>query len=104
MGEGGVGVSGGQAQRLLLARLWYQHQPFVLIDEGTSALDPEIERIIYGLLRQLADDGAVVVTIAHRLAAAEIADVLLLLNHGELVTSGAPRDVIASEAYRGILG
>jgi len=104
VGEGGVGVSGGQAQRLLLARLWYQHQPFVLIDEGTSALDPEIERIIYGLLRQLADDGAVVVTIAHRLAAAEIADVLLLLNHGELVTSGAPRDVIASEAYRGILG
>ena len=52
----------------------------------------------------MADDGAVVVTIAHRLAAAEIADVLLLLNHGELVTSGAPRDVIASEAYRGILG
>ena len=32
VGEGGVGVSGGQAQRLLLARLWYQHQPFVLID------------------------------------------------------------------------
>jgi ATP-binding cassette subfamily C protein CydD len=85
VGEGGRGLSGGQAQRLLLARLWYARAPFVLVDEGTSALDPELEGVVHGLLRELADQGAVVVTIAHRPAAAERADAVLRLDAGRLV-------------------
>ncbi len=100
VGEGGVGVSGGQAQRILLARLWYQQKPFILVDEGTSALDPEVERTIYQLLRELASRGAVVVTIAHRSAAAESADVLLLLDQGRLVKAGSPKEVMASPEFR----
>ncbi len=84
VGEGGSGVSGGQAQRILLARLWYHKKPFVLVDEGTSALDPEIERSIHALLRDLANDGAVVVTIAHRKSAAAAADHVLELANGRL--------------------
>ena len=104
IGAGGIGISGGQAQRILLARLWYLKRPFVLIDEGTSALDPEVERTVYTLIRQLADRGAVVVTIAHRQAAAEHADILLLLDHGELRTAGPPATVLNSAVYRTLLG
>jgi len=103
IGAGGAGISGGQAQRLLLARLWYHQKPFVLVDEGTSALDPEIEQTIYLLLRQLADRGAVVITIAHRMAAALISDELLLLQAGRLTASGPPKTVMASAAFTQIL-
>ena len=84
LGEGGVGLSGGQAQRVLLARLAYHDSPFVLVDEGTSALDPETERRIQSLLRELAQKGHVVITIAHRESVVEAADVVLRLEHGAL--------------------
>ncbi len=104
VGAGGVGISGGQAQRILLARLWYLQRPFVLIDEGTSALDPEVERTVYDLIRQLADQGSVVVTIAHRQAAAELADTLLLLDQGQLKAAGQPATVMNSADYKALLG
>jgi subfamily B ATP-binding cassette protein MsbA len=104
VGEGGSGLSGGQAQRVLLARLYYHRRPFVLVDEGTSALDPEVEGLVYALLRELATDGAVVITIAHRLAGALAADQVLLLNHGRLAHHGSPSDVLNSSAYQAILG
>jgi len=85
VGEGGRGMSGGQAQRLLLARLWYARAPFVLVDEGTSALDPELEGVVHELLRELANQGAVVMTIAHRQSAADRADTVLKLEAGRLV-------------------
>ncbi len=88
VGEGGRGVSGGQAQRILLARLHYRRAPVVLVDEGTSALDPEVEILVHGLLRELADAGATVIAIAHRPSAAAIADEVLLLDGGRLVASG----------------
>jgi ABC-type transport system involved in cytochrome bd biosynthesis fused ATPase/permease subunit len=84
LGEGGVGLSGGQAQRVLLARLAYHDAPFVLVDEGTSALDPETERRIQSLLRDLAQKGHVVITIAHRESVVEAADVVLRLEQGTL--------------------
>lgn len=86
LGEGGVGLSGGQAQRVLLARLAYHDTPFVLVDEGTSALDPETERRIQSLLRGLAQKGRVIITIAHRESVVEGADVVLRLDHGSLKT------------------
>lgn len=86
VGEGGAGLSGGQMQRILLARLWYRKAPWVLVDEGTSALDPEVETLVHALLRDLAAGGAVVVTIAHRRAGAEAADEVLLLEAGRLVS------------------
>lgn len=94
LGEGGSGVSGGQAQRILLARLWYHRAPIVLVDEGTSALDPEVEQLVHSLLRDLAAAGAAVLTIAHRRSVAEAADEVLLLRDGKLVTRGSPATVL----------
>ena len=100
VGEGGHGLSGGQAQRLLLARLWYHQSPFVLVDEGTSALDPELEQLVVALLRELANRGSVVITIAHRLALAEAADEVLVLAASRLVESGSPAAVLASPLFK----
>jgi ATP-binding cassette subfamily B protein len=104
VGEGGKGLSGGQAQRVLLARLHYHRRPFVLVDEGTSALDPEVEGVVYALLQELAAAGAVVITIAHRLAGALAADEVLLLDQGRLARSGPPQAVLGSPEYQAILG
>jgi subfamily B ATP-binding cassette protein MsbA len=104
VGEGGAGLSGGQAQRILLARLYYHRRPFVLVDEGTSALDPEVEGLVYNLLRDLARQGAVIITIAHRIAGALAADKVLLMNHGRLATSGSPTQVLSSAEYLTVLG
>jgi subfamily B ATP-binding cassette protein MsbA len=85
--SGNLQLSGGQAQRVALARLAYHKAPFVLVDEGTSALDPEIEREILTFLQGLAREGACVIMIAHRSAAAAASNVVLQLEHGELKTS-----------------
>ncbi len=95
LGGTGLKLSGGQAQRLQLARLVYHHAPFVLIDEGTSALDPEMEKIVLTKVRALAASGSMVLTIAHRRAAVEAADQVLVMEGGRLVAHG-PRDVVTS--------
>lgn len=75
-------LSGGQKQRLLLARLFYHHFPLVLIDEGTSALDPESEAIVYQSILALAAAGSCVLVIAHRPSILSIADCLIELKAG----------------------
>lgn len=103
IGEGGRMLSGGQAQRVLLARLWYRAAPVVLVDEGTSALDPEVEVLVFSLLRALAQKGSVVIMIAHRMAAAAIAERLLLLDAGVLAAEGEPAMVMASKSFKNAL-
>jgi ABC-type multidrug transport system fused ATPase/permease subunit len=82
LGTGGSGLSGGQAQRIMLARLWYHKSPLVFIDEGTSALDPVIEQLVYTLLKDLRNMGSIVISIAHRRSMLEIADEVLTLEGG----------------------
>jgi ABC-type multidrug transport system fused ATPase/permease subunit len=82
IGTGGSGLSGGQAQRIMLARLWYHQSPLVFIDEGTSALDPVIEQLVYTLLKDLRDLGSIVISIAHRRSMLQIADEVLTLEDG----------------------
>jgi subfamily B ATP-binding cassette protein MsbA len=85
LGAGGSGLSGGQAQRVMLARLWYHKSPIVLVDEGTSALDPVIEQLVFLLLKELRSQGAIVICIAHRQSMIEIADEVLRLENGRIV-------------------
>lgn len=66
IGPRGTGLSGGQIQRILLARLFYHLYPVVLIDEGTSALDPQSERIMYRAIEALCAQGATILMISHR--------------------------------------
>lgn len=62
-------LSGGQAQRLGIARLFYHHAPLLLIDEGTSALDQQTEQQVLHNIKRLAQRGAIVIMSAHRAAA-----------------------------------
>ena len=86
VGYRGHGLSGGQMQRILLARIYYHRAPLVLIGEGTSALDPELEQLVYATLREISAEGCIVLMIAHRLAAATIAHAVLYLKEGCLIT------------------
>ncbi len=78
--EEGHSVSGGQLQRIMLARIFYHQYPLVFIDEGTSAIDPENEKLVLDRLKLLVSLGSTVVMIAHRSAGVRAADEVLVLN------------------------
>ncbi len=101
VGEGrAVTLSGGQAQRIKLARLIYHRFPLVVIDEGTSALDPETEATIFKTLREMAEEGATLIMVAHRISALQIADELIVLRRGQVFYQGAPLKILQSENWR----
>jgi ABC-type multidrug transport system fused ATPase/permease subunit len=104
VGPGNLQLSGGEAQRLQLARLYYHNSPFVLIDEGTSALDPITEQEVLATLRTQANKGACVIMIAHRKAAAQFADEVIVLEKGQISLSGPPSEVLSSEIARSVFG
>lgn len=83
LGVQGAGLSGGQAQRVAVARAVYRHlrtgAPVIALDEPSSALDTETEAGLWRTLRSLADDGATVVLVSHRITARQIADQLVSL-------------------------
>lgn len=91
-------LSGGQMQRVFLARLFYRRFAIVLIDEGTSALDPENEAAIYQSVRKMADEGSTVVMIAHRISSMKMADTVLLLEDGCLKAQG-PFEALKHQAF-----
>jgi ATP-binding cassette subfamily C protein CydD len=78
LGVQGAGLSGGQAQRVAVARAIYHHLrhrvPVIALDEPSAALDPVTEALLWTSLRALADDGAIVLVISHRTSARAIAD------------------------------
>ncbi len=87
IGEGGVGLSGGEKQRIAIARAFYRQAPFLILDEAMTALDPYNEEIIKeAVLRLMA--GKTVLTIAHRLSTASRADRILVLDQGTIVETG----------------
>ena len=90
VGSGGSGLSGGQAQRVAVARALHRVQreatPLVLLDEPTSALDADAEAHVVATLRRLAADGAVVVVASHRPAVVAAGDVRVDVRSGGSVT------------------
>jgi len=100
VGEGGHGLSGGQAQRLALARAFYKDAPLVLLDEPGASLDLESERKLTAAVEQLAE-GRTLMTIAHRLDTVRQADRILVLDEGHLVQSGRHDELVACDGlYR----
>jgi subfamily B ATP-binding cassette protein MsbA len=81
-------MSGGQIQRLNLARVFFLKSPIILVDECTSALDPQTETFVLGALKKMADNGSCVIMIAHRPAVLDYAHHVLLLDQGKLVSEG----------------
>jgi len=87
IGERGALLSGGQAQRVALARAFLKDTPFLILDEPTSNLDPEVEIRIQSALKRLMS-GRTVLFIAHRISTVYEADQILVLSHGEILETG----------------
>ena len=87
VGERGLKLSGGEKQRVAIARTLVKNPPILLLDEATSALDTRTEQEILGTLRRIAQ-GRTTIAIAHRLSTIADADNILVLDHGRLVESG----------------
>jgi ATP-binding cassette, subfamily C, bacterial CydD len=85
IGERGVGLSGGQAQRLALARVYLSNAPLVLLDEPTASLDQETEQFVMAALLELAQEGRTLVIASHHPAVIAVAQRHLAFEQGELV-------------------
>ena len=93
IGEGGARLSGGQAQRLALARAFLKNTPILILDEPTSSLDPETESLLEASTRLM--QGRTVITIAHRLNTVFRADKIIFLEGGQIIESGTHAELLA---------
>ncbi|HET7270363.1 MAG TPA: thiol reductant ABC exporter subunit CydD [Rubrobacter sp.] len=98
IGERGARLSGGEAQRIAIARAFLKDAPVLVMDEPTSSLDPESERIIRAALERLAR-GRTVLVIAHRLNTVREADRIAVLDEGRLAEMGTHRELIQREGH-----
>ncbi|MGC1496506.1 MAG: ABC transporter ATP-binding protein/permease [Sulfitobacter sp.] len=96
VGERGLKLSGGEKQRVGIARTLLKDPPILLLDEATSALDSETEHEIQDAL-QRAGQGRTVLTIAHRLSTIADADTIVVLEKGEIVEQGSHDDLLARD-------
>ena len=87
IGEGGGSLSGGEKQRISIARAILKDAPIIILDEATASVDPENEHLIQAAISELTN-GKTIVTIAHRLATIEQADQILVVDDGQIVQSG----------------
>lgn len=100
IGPAGVKLSGGQRQRISIARALLKNAPILLLDEATSALDTASERAVQEALTTLMQHRTTLV-IAHRLTTIQDADLILVLEKGNIVASGTHQELLAeSPAYR----
>jgi ATP-binding cassette subfamily C protein CydD len=93
VGERGARLSGGEAQRIAITRAFLKDAPVLVMDEPTSSLDPESERLIRTALERLAG-GRTVLVVAHRLNTVHGADRIAVLDGGRLAETGTHRDLI----------
>ncbi|MFI9821215.1 ABC transporter ATP-binding protein [Streptomyces sp. NPDC052013] len=94
--SGGHELSGGQWQRLGIARAAYRRGDILIVDEPTAALDARAELEVFDRIRALAGSGQTVVLITHRLASVRHADLVHVLDQGRLVESGTPDELLAA--------
>jgi thiol reductant ABC exporter CydD subunit len=97
-GAGGARLSGGQAQRLALARAFLKDAPILILDEPTSRLDPQLEDEIAETTRRLCQ-GRMALVIAHRLASIRQAQRVIVIDSGRIVEQGAPAALQAQAGH-----
>lgn len=92
--EGGSTLSGGEKQRISIARAILKDAPILLLDEATSSLDPENEVEVQQAIEELVK-GRTVIMIAHKLKTVAGADQIIVLDHGEIVETGTHQELIS---------
>ncbi len=105
VGERGVKLSGGQRQRIAIARVFLKNPALVILDEATSSLDSESERLVESAMEDLLRNRSTLI-IAHRLSTVLRADRVVVIDHGTIVEQGThvslvERDGVYSRLYRG---
>jgi ATP-binding cassette, subfamily B, bacterial MsbA len=96
VGERGVRLSGGQRQRIALARVFLRDPAVVILDEATSSLDTESERLVEAAMADLLR-GRSTLIIAHRMTTVQRADRVLVLDHGRIIEEGGQAELLANE-------
>lgn len=103
VGEGGSSLSGGEKQRISIARAMLKNAPIVILDEATASIDPENEHLIQEAISVLTK-GKTIITIAHRLATIENADQILVIDNGNIVQKGTHKQLLKQEGiYKGFI-
>lgn len=95
-GKSGMKLSGGQIQRIAIARAIVKNSPVLVLDEATSFSDPENEHLIQKALGELVK-GKTVIMIAHRLSTIQDADQIIVMEHGRLVESGTHNELLGQK-------
>ncbi|MCD8007137.1 MAG: ABC transporter ATP-binding protein/permease [Oscillospiraceae bacterium] len=91
--QNGVNVSGGEAQKIALARALYKDSPFIVLDEPTAALDPMAEAEIYSKFNDIVGDKTAIY-ISHRLSSCRFCDEIAVFDHGSIVQKGSHDELI----------
>ena len=92
--ESGISLSGGEAQKVAVARAFYKDCPFAILDEPSANLDPVSEYALNEAMSRAAQDKTVIF-ISHRLSTTVMADVIYMLENGEIVESGTHEELMA---------
>ena len=93
-GDNGVEISGGEAQKIAIARAHYRGVPFLILDEPTAALNPIAEAEIYAQLNQIVDDRTPLY-VSHRLSSCRFCDEILVSDHEQIIQSGSHKELVS---------
>ncbi|MFT8410254.1 MAG: ABC transporter ATP-binding protein [Schleiferilactobacillus perolens] len=92
----GVDISGGEAQKIAIARAWYKDAPFIILDEPTAALDPVSEYEIYQRFDDLMENKTAIY-VSHRMSSTRFSQRIVVLDHGEIVEDGTHESLMQAK-------